>query len=687
MIDRSEDFRRRLLATFRVEANEHIASIAAELDAVAADPAGPDLAVRLETLFRIVHTLKGAARSVGESGVEDLSHRCEALLRDLTQGRRTFDPALLGVLMEASDNLAAAVEGSQRREPPGTEPRNAGGSIRVDIGRLDRLLVIAEELLVPKLAAAERARAARALGGAVAELRGRLRRDGQRAASGTGLDESLRRVEGDARRLAEALADDSATVRTLVDELLEETRRARLCAAATILEAFPRMVRDLAGETGKEVAWQAVGTDVEIDRKILDAIKHPLIHMVRNAVSHGIEAPEARAAAGKPRRGRITLTVQPLDGGRVALELSDDGCGLDLQAILRAALRSRLLTPDQAGGLSEAELADLAFHAGVSTSPVITTISGHGRGLAIVREAVERIDGQVAVRSAPGAGTTIRLELPTSVATCRALIVRVGRTVCAWPVTSIDATIGVPRHDMAAVLERGTLAHAQEMLPAAHLAAVLGVAADADDTRRLMPCLIAHAGRRRGALLIDEVIGDSEILLKELRPPLRRVRNVAMAGLRGTGDLVLVLRPSDVLASMREPTGAPGRAAETAVPRARRILVVDDSITTRSMERNLFEAAGYAVRVAVDGLDAWGMLRNEDFDLVVSDIDMPRMDGFELTTRIREDPRLADLPVVLVTALDSREDKERGVRVGANAYVLKSAFEESNLLEIVGRLV
>ncbi len=812
MVDRSELLRQRLLATFRVEADEHIAAISAELEEIAANPGAPATRGRLETLFRVVHTLKGAARSVGSTDVEQLSHRTEALLRELTQDRLTFDDDILAVLQEASDGLAGLVAGTlppervgkitaaieQRRtsapgpllrslipvppplpgasgpreaesagpagEPPaspasvaptaavgpaapsvhgpqmpGTEtPAIAGpaasqslaaattppvagmpppaseaavaseppadgrgtsdrparsDSIRVDVGRLDRLLVIAEELLIPKLAAAERVRAARVLANAIASLRVGLRRTGQLDDSRhrrlpAEVDDALRGIEADARRLAFALAGDSNALRAVVDDLFGETRRARLTAAAAMLEAFPRMVRDIARETGKEVIWQASGTHIEIDRKILDVIKDPLIHMVRNAIDHGIEPPELRLAAGKPRQGRVGVAITPVEGGQVAIEVTDDGKGLDRAALARAATRSRLLEASQTKTLDDAALLELAFHPGVSTSPVITSISGHGLGLAIVRERVERIDGQVTVQSTPGAGTTIRLVMPASIATSRGLIVRVGGGTYSWPSDSLDAVTGLQRAQVKAVLSSGLLVHGGETLSAGYLAAILGVSASgsADEDRRLLPCLIVRAGKRRGALLVDEVIGESEILVKELRAPLRRVRNISMAGLLGTGELILVLRPSDVLASIHAPASAALVAAES-VPRTRRILVVDDSITTRTMERNLFEAAGYAVRVAADGIDAWTILQTDEVDVVVSDIDMPRMNGFDLTSRIREDSRLAQLPVVLVTALEAREDKEQGVRVGANAYVLKSAFDQSNLLEIVGRLV
>jgi two-component system chemotaxis sensor kinase CheA len=355
----------------------------------------------------------------------------------------------------------------------------------------------------------------------------------------------------------------------------------------------------------------------------------------------------------------------------VSIEVADDGKGFALDALREAAVRARVGTADDLAALSDAEVAELAFSAGVSTTPVVTTISGHGRGLAIVRESIERIEGRVTTRSTPGAGTVIRLELPASIVTYRALLVAAAGERFLLPIDAV---------------ERASLSAGNETLPCGHLREVLGLPlpADAPEEPRERPALLVRGGERRGVLLVDEVLGEHEVVVKELRPPLRRVRNVLAAALLGTGDLVLVLRPLDVLAALRSPNRrAP--VVRPAAARPLRLLVVDDSTTTRTMECSMFETAGYLVRGAVDGADAWEQLQAEEFDVVVSDVDMPRMDGFTLCAHIRAHPRLASLPIVLVTARETREDEERGLRAGANAYVAKSGFDRSSLLEIVQR--
>jgi two-component system chemotaxis sensor kinase CheA len=704
MPDRADALRARLLATFRVEADEHLLTIRAELDTLLRDPAAAPAAQGLENLLRAMHTLKGAARSIGFGDFEDACHRCEALLSTVIRSGAAPTARELQLLQDASDALAGVVAGSlpgaqlahvaaigdpppmaERRAPaaivetPREEPAPAPApaeTIRVEIGRLDQVVTLTEGLLSPKLASVEHVRQARDIAEEIERIRARLSPD---------LREELRSLEGRARQLVTVLRGDSRTLTTIVDELYEEMRRVRMMPAASIFDAFPLMVRDLCRETGKDVEWQLAGGDLEVDRKVLELVKDPLIHLVRNAIDHGIEPPAAREAAGKHRRGRVAVTVAPTEGGRISIEVADDGGGFALDALRDAAVRSRLTSADQVAALSDADVADLAYSAGVSTSPVITTISGHGRGLAIVRERIERVEGRIATRSS-AAGTVIRLEFPASIVTYRALLVQVAGNRFLLPLESVERVFAVPRAGVAPALARGLLSVADRELPFGSLGAILGLPSPAGASETELPCLVVRSGDRHGVLLVDDVIGDQEVVIKDLRPPLRRVRNVLAAGLLGTGDLVLVLRPLDVLASIHQRPAAGGAPAAVATPRVLRVLVVDDSLTTRTMERNLFEAAGYQVRVASDGVDAWNVITTEHVDVVVSDVDMPRMNGFELTSMIRSDLNVAQLPIVLVSALEAREDKEQGIRVGANAYVLKSGFNQANLLDIVRRL-
>jgi two-component system chemotaxis sensor kinase CheA len=683
-------------------------------------------------MFRVMHTLKGAARSVRFHEIERLCQDSETLLRDLVRSEMKLTDANVATLKHSTERLQGLVfEGLNRPAPAATGLTRADAdsaaaaasgngsaaetdvvrdgrtlndqkidgtsaqrfeSVRVDVGRLDRMILVAEELLLPSLVTAERVRTAKSLMEDVRLLRAGTRAqksaqgDAQRRAE---LLDALKEIEAKSRRLMLALADDQRALRTSVNELFREARNARMMPAAAMLAAFPAMVQDLANETGKQAKWRLKDSGTELDRKVIELVKDPLIHLVRNAVDHGIEPPDERDAAGKPRRGRITVTIAALEGSRVSIKVVDDGRGMNLTALKDAAVRARSVTASQVKTLSSDEVLDLAFRPGVSTSSVISNISGLGLGLSIVREQIERIDGSVTIETAPGQGTAISLELPASIASYRGLLVTAGKAKLLWPADSIERAIGVPKPAAIAAMQSGLLSHGNETLPFGRLSSAMAIEAQdlAMEGRRLLPCVIVSSGSRRAAFLVDEILGETDVLVKDLPSPLRRVRHISSAGLLASGDLALVLRPADLLAAVQTLRGETVALVPSDNDRTMRVLVVDDSITTRTMERNLLETAGYSVSVAADGLDAWSVLQAEHIDIVVSDIDMPRMNGFDLTSRIRADPRLADLPVVLVTALESRDDKERGIRIGANAYVLKSAFDQSNLLEIVGRLI
>jgi two-component system chemotaxis sensor kinase CheA len=774
-----EELRKRLLVTFREEAAEHLQALSDDLDAVLADPQGSRVAEHLETLFRVMHTLKGAARSVQLIPIEQICQECEAELRLVTRREKPLTQAFLDRMVDTIDRLRKVIETSAssangasesmpapsspatpapaspapmptptdasndasaahhglagngraergtadgravtdaaaradghgqwrsaapERKPaivrPAEEPVSlpSPGSVRVDVDRLDRLMLAAEDLLLPSLVASERVRAARQMTQDLAALRARLRapsgnKNGGESAHRLPRDvlDSLREIEGRSRHLAIALADDQRSLRAAVGDLFQETRYARMVPAASMLAAFPTMVRDLCRATGKEAKWSLKDSGLELDRKVIELIKAPLIHMVRNAIDHGLEKPEEREAAGKLRQGSVSVAILPADQGRIAIEIADDGRGMDLTALRDAAIRSRTVTAAQVKAMSDQDVIDVAFRPGVSTSAVITSISGLGLGLSIVREQVERIDGRVVVDSVPGKGTVIRLEIPSTVASYRGLLVSVNGARLLWPADSVERVIGVAKPALAAAVQSGIMVLGPDTLPFARLAAMMGIPASeqAKTDRTLAPCIVVANAQRRAIFAVDEILGETEVLIKDFPSPLRRVRNVGSVGLLATGELALVLRPADLLVSVQ--AAAPETdGSSDATARTMRVLVVDDSITTRTMERNLLEAAGYEVSIAADGLDAWTMLQEKEIDLVVSDVDMPRMNGFELASRIRGDSRLSELPIVLVTALESRDDKERGIKIGANAYVLKSSFEQSNLLEIVGRLI
>jgi two-component system chemotaxis sensor kinase CheA len=712
--DRKRELQARLLATFREEADEHLQTIRAGLFDLQRDAAGAGTRGRLEATFRAMHTLKGAARSVSFRDVEAICQACETVLSRLTRDELAPGPEIVESLEAATEAVSRLLAGSGNAAavqriigrlervarapraapapvtfPPGPaaapvvagRPLASAETVRVATDRLDSAIARAEELLVPKFAAEERVRDARVLVDVIARARS--------AGGAADTASALRTLETQARTLLGRLAEDQRTVAHGLDRLLEDMRQIRMMPAGSVLDVFPLMVRDLARARGKDVEWAAQGAHIEIDRRVLETVKDPLIHLVRNAIDHGIEPPEVRRAQGKRPTGRVAVTIAPLEGGRAEIRVEDDGCGIDLPGVREAAVRARLLASEAAGRLTDDQALDLVFRSGLSTSPMITDVSGHGLGLAIVRERVERLDGRIELDTRPGAGTTVRMTMPASIATFRGLLVRAAGQRFLVATDAVERVMEVEPGSVTTVEGREVIAAGGRPLALVRLAQVLALpetGGRARDSRA--PCVITHSGNDRAAVLVDDVLGEREVLVKALRPPLVRVRYVAGAGLLGAGEVVLILRPTDLVRaaghgpSLRSP--AREREGRQRLPA---VLVVDDSITTRTVERNLLEAAGYRVSVAVDGSEAWTLLGTEEFDIVVSDVDMPHVNGFELTSRIRADQRLAELPVVLVTALESREDKERGIQVGANAYVIKSSLDQSNLLEIIQRFL
>ncbi|TAN49763.1 MAG: hybrid sensor histidine kinase/response regulator [Methylococcaceae bacterium] len=587
-------------------------------------------------------------------------------------------------------------------------------TVRVSTAKLDALLRQIEELLTPRLAAAQRTvelgEAANLLAArkkARAQLQPALRlleRLGKANRPERGwrelpkliehLDSELlflKTLEQRWTRLLRAAEHDRRSLAGLTDNLLRDAKELQLLPFAFLLESFPRLVRDLARAQGKAAALTIQGDEIEIDRRILQAMKDPLVHLLRNCLDHGIEPSTTRQDIGKPPQGTITLAVSQKDGGKIEILVADDGAGIDSAKVKLSARKLGLVGAEAADALAEDEALALVFRSGVTTSPIITDISGRGLGLAIVHEKVERLGGAVILESQPGKGTCFRITLPLTLANFRGVLVRSAAQLFILPAAGVERVLRLAPADIRTVENRETLVLDGQVVALVWLSEVLEQPPSriAGDSPQAL-AVILGLGAARIAFRVEEVLGEQEVLVKTLGPQLSRVCNVAGACVLGTGQVVPVLNVADLLKSALQPPTAPraGFAAEPAAAAEKlSILVVEDSITARTLLKNILESAGYRVVTAVDGVDAYTTLKTTPFDLVVSDVEMPRMDGFGLTAKIRADRQLQDLPVVLVTALESREHRERGIDAGANAYIVKSSFDQSNLLEVVRRFI
>ena len=751
---RSARIREQLISSFRAELAEHVQTMTAGLLALEQGqvPEGAQPAT-LETIFRAAHSLKGAARAVNVTVIEQLAHSLEGVLDGLQQGKLPHGPEVFTACYRALDAIqavqAAYEQGEttppleavvaladleayrQRPGPAGPGPgrpqpeikmpdRPPAGeeTVRVSVAKLDALMAQFSELLVAKMRTEQRLEEARHLQQFVASwqrewlalrgIHGRLAHQQGRDAVGKGLPASqaefsqllnyvgasqdrLREAGTLAGALARGYAQDALQISLVIDELEEEIKRIRMLPLSTITAPFGRMVRDLAQAAGKEAILYIEGGKTELDRQVLEQIKDPLIHLLRNAIDHGVEPPDEREAAGKPRAGKVVLRAGQ-QGPSVLIQVSDDGAGLDLPA-LRQALKRR--GHPGAETLSEIELRDLILTARVSTSPIITDISGRGIGLSIVRRNVEALHGRVEVEHQGGQGTTFRLTLPLTLTSARGLLLRTAGQTFALPLNAVEYLLSIAPDDVFYLEGQQAVRYGDRPVALVRLDDVLELPRSPGlGTNRHLPVVVISA-ERTVALAVDELCGEQEMVIKGLGKQLQRVGGLAGATILGTGEVVLILSAPDLVklalrARQRRPIleQPEGPAGDNVAPPRQRILIVDDSITTRTLEKNILEAAGYDVALATNGQEALGLINSRDLpDLVVSDILMPHMDGFELTEQIKGNDRTANLPVILVSSLASPGDKVRGIEAGADAYIVKGQFDQNNLLETIEQLI
>ncbi len=502
------------------------------------------------------------------------------------------------------------------------------------------------------------------------------------------LEERLDKLGSQLNHLRRNTYEDTARLDSISGDLKEGIRTLRLLPLATVFNLFPRMVRDLARQQAKEVELIIEGGETSADKHILEEIKDPLMHLIRNAIDHGIELPSEREKAGKPRVA--TIRLKGLQNARsIIIELSDDGCGLNVDQIRQAAIQRGICREDELATMSASQIQNLVFTSGFSTRLAVTQMSGRGVGLDVVRTNIERMKGDVWVESEAGQGCQFRMQIDTTLATTHVLIAAVKDTPYALPVEFVQTTRLIPRQDIFSIEGSHTIAIDEHPVSVAWLSDLLELdISDRNPHSKSLPCVILKIGVERLGLIVDALVDEQDVVSKPQSKLLKRIRNVSGATILGTGEVCMILNPSDLLKSARKRAGfiSTSKLLES-VQRKKIVLMVEDSITVRTQVKRILENAGYEVIAAVDGLDGYEKLRTKSVDAVVSDIQMPHLDGLELTARIRQHKEYTDLPVILVTSLASEEDKRRGAEVGANAYIVKSAFDQNVLLETLGRLI
>ncbi len=481
--------------------------------------------------------------------------------------------------------------------------------------------------------------------------------------------------------------EDLTSLEAISERLESGIQGLRQLPLANVFNLFPRMVRDLAKQQGKEIELIIEGGDTKADKKILEEIKDPLLHLMRNAIDHGIETPQERMLAGKPAKAKIILRGYQT-GSSIGIEISDDGRGLNLDRIKNTAIRRNLHTAAELDAMSEEQIRSLIFASGFSTKSEITELSGRGVGLDVVRANVERLKGSIQVKSTFGQGCQFEVLVNTSLATTKVIIVEIEQTLYALPVEFIQTMLTIPQSAIFAIEDSQAIDFEGRPISIAWLRDLLQLpVTQKKSIDNSLSCVVLRVDNEYFAVIVDAFVDQQDIVLKPQSKLLKRVPNIAGATIIGNGEVCMILNPSDLLHSLRQGTWEDVTQRNDVSEIKNKLLLVEDSIIIRTQMQRLLKGAGYDVTIAVDGLEGWQKVTSGNFDVVVSDVEMPNMSGLELTTQIRQNPEFQNIPVILVTTLASAEAKQRGKEAGANAYLTKGDFDQKILLDTLNQLL
>lgn len=747
------DINRKLLAAFQVEHVEHLEGIRTCLTRWQEQGAAGDvdeafrrahslkgaarvtglapvetLAHQLENLFALLraHALPADAQvlQAANSALDAIEDSAACLLQgeaspDASATVELLD-ALVRSILEPASGAAPAKSAAQASlaipEPSAHTPTSESpghgtamqpvDTVRLSIDSLDRLLQSTSQLLTESLQQDSLSRELKAIHQQLTAVErewetleqaaeGPLRRPNavpEPAVAAKYIDLVEHEFSALSRRVraARLLQQRSSwSVRLLAEQLQEDVRRARMVPAESEFQVFRKMMRDLVRDQGREIEFRVTGFEVLADRMVLQALKDPLMHVLRNAVTHGIEPPDERRNRGKSPAGLVTLTIRAV-GNRLTIEVEDDGRGVDLAHVSELAIRRGLLSRDEAAAGSASELARLLFLPGFSTSRAVTELSGRGMGLSAVHEAVLRLHGEVELRPRKEAGTTLVMAVPLSISTHRLLLVAWQGQTLAIPFDSIEALHHVDIQDVESVEGVPLVSLGGQLTPLVSMAHLL------DETRanggveaEKLSLVVLRSGPKRVAVVVDSFKDERNAIITSLGAPADGLATCTGGILLEDGSVSPVLNAAELVERFkvtRKPTAfVADKSADDQSQRT--ILVVDDSFTTRTLETSILETSGYQVRVAVDGVEALEKLRSEKIDLVISDIQMPRLDGFALLEAIKRDEPLSRIPIIIVSSVDGPEDQERGLRLGADAYIVKRKFDHQELLKVIQQIL
>lgn len=735
------------IARFVAEAVDHLKNMNDGLLALEKNSAEQE---SLNLVLRSAHTIKGSSRMLGLSLIGELAHKLEDALEVLKteqRGPAFFDAVFkaLDLIAEMVDEVKGGGENTQdlndiiellykatqgdtpefkeeklpdmsvpptvleeetqpdavkqqdeakpaesvrqqEKKLPEQQIKNTNAdTVRIDTSKLDQATKLVGELvsnqsrLRRNLAAIEAIRR---------ESAKNLDQVSNLAGAGEAYQEALQstqKINIMLRQLDLDYKNDLVYQSLLTEELLENVSRMRMLPISTILGQFHRYVRDISASCGKKVELITEGDETELDKTIIDKIGDPLLHMLRNSIDHGIETPDDRTKARKSSTGVIKIRAG-YDAGSACIDISDDGAGISIQKVKEKAVQKKLYDMATLDEMPENQIVNLIFMPGFSTSTFITDISGRGVGMDVVKNTiVEQLKGSVHVQTVAGQGSTFHIKLPLTLAIMRVFQVKVGEALIGMTVSSIAEVMKIKHDEIIDVVDKKAIRLREKLIPVVHLSSIVSLPANPAG-KYAMVLVLSHADELLG-VIVDSLISEEDMEIKVLPRHMKNNGLVSGVAVTGKNDIVMVLNISKIFALAKNvrTTKAVNNATESA--RSVHILVVDDSVNTREIERSILESFGYHVDVACDGLDGYEKAQAFHYDLIVSDVEMPRMDGFSLTEKLRKDAAYKHTPIVIVSSRDKEEDKRRGMQAGANAYIVKGSFEQSNLLSTVQTLV
>ncbi len=715
--------RDKYLKIFRAEAEEHLKSIRENL--LLLERQGGDQEA-LNSVLRSAHTIKGSSRMVGLEEIGKMAHRMEDLLKAIEEGKQQLNGPNLELLLRGLELiermiinpdqvdektqemmvqcLVAAAEGKKYSAGPAPsapaatesgvklelEPARTlfKESLRVEASRLDQMINFSGQLMINRVKLEGNLfflkRVQELLEGILKNCRESIGK------SSPEIFHQLESVNDQLRELHQVYYDDLIELEHNAQETHYQALSLRMFPISILFEEFPMAVRELARELGKKIELKLEGGESELDRRVLDELRGPMVHLLRNACDHGIETPEQRLKAGKPEMGQVRISAYP-KGNQVEIVIADDGKGINYDRIRAKAVEEGFLNEKQAEAVTEDELRQYLFRPGFTTSKIVTEVSGRGVGLDVVKIALERLGGEILVESEPGRGTMIRLQVPFTLAILRCVLAMVEEVVYIFPMHFLDGTLRVKREHLQTDRGMPLVQFQQEMIPVYSLGDLLGF-----DTRMGWPqqngylmILVASYSQQRVGLVVDKVLREEEVVTKTFGYPLAgQVRLVSGSTLLRGEEIGLILNVIELFEEIRrKQTRAPEIISPVGEKKKISVMVVDDSLTSRIVQRNVLEQAGYQVDLSENGIEALEKVEKKDYAILMVDIEMPGMNGFELTKRLRANPKTKRIPVIIISTRSGEEDRRKGVEAGAQGYMVKSKFDPQGLVEMIKHLI